>query len=112
MSDVMPPQSTGCSPNKSVSVSSLNVVLIRPALALPTAFPYANAFSQALPVASCSTATSEGTPLPSTYNSRIRCPGALGATIQTSTPSGGLLCLKWMLKPCAQTSDFPGDSSG
>ena len=45
---------------------------------------------QALPVASCSTATSTGTPRPSTNSRRTRWPGPLGATMQTSTPSAGL----------------------
>ena len=44
----------------------------------------------ALPVASCSTAISPGTPLPSVNWRRTRWPGPLGATIPTSTPGGRL----------------------
>ena len=43
----------------------------------------------ALPVASCSTAIRPGTPLPSVYWRRTRWPGPFGATIATSTPTGG-----------------------
>ena len=86
-----PPQSTACSPNRSVSVSSVKVVLIPPARRPPIAFAYDSARSQALPVASCSTATSTGTPRPATYSRRTRWPGPLGATIATSTPAGGLM---------------------
>ena len=46
---------------------------------------------QALPEASFSTATRTGTPRPSTYSRRTRWPGPLGATMNTSTPSGGVM---------------------
>ena len=42
-----------------------------------------------MPEASFSTATSTGTPRPSTYSRRTRWPGPFGATMNTSTPSGG-----------------------
>ncbi len=51
-SAVTPPQSTACSPNKSVSVSSWNVVSITPARVHPTPFAYASATCKAVPVAS------------------------------------------------------------
>src|SRR5438093_1332540 len=85
MSALTPPQSTACSPNKSVSVSSANVVSITPARVTPIAFPYDNATPFALPVASWCTASSAGVPAPSTNSSRTRCPGAFGAIIATST---------------------------
>ena len=47
MSWVTPPQSTVCSPKRSVSVSSANDVSTMPARAAPIAAPYANASSRA-----------------------------------------------------------------
>ena len=49
---VTPPQRTACSPKRSVSVSSRNVVSRTPALAPPIASAYARPNSCALPVAS------------------------------------------------------------
>ena len=60
--DAHPPQRSACSPNQSVSTSSLNVVLMRPALALPMAFATPSVLSQAPPVWSWWTATIEGVP--------------------------------------------------
>ena len=57
-----PPQRTDCSPNRSVSVSSVNVVRIPPARNPPIAFAYESVNGHAEPVASCSTATITGTP--------------------------------------------------
>ena len=65
ISPVNPPQRTACSPNKSVSVSSLYVVSITPALVRPTALAISIAISYASPVASCSIAIKPGVPNPS-----------------------------------------------
>ena len=46
---------------------------------------------QASPLASCSTQTSTGTPRPSAYSRRTMWPGPFGATMHTSTPSGGVM---------------------
>ena len=62
-----PPQSTACSPNKSVSVSSLKVVSITHAFPPPLADAYDNAKFLLLPEGSCSTAINVGTPPPSVY---------------------------------------------
>ena len=53
-----------------------------------------------------------GTPVPSTNISRIRCPGAFGAIIVTSTSEGGTIWLKWMLKPWANISILPARRPG
>src|SRR2546428_776847 len=45
----IPPQSAACSPNRSVSVSSLNVVSITPARVQPTPRPYASARPRPFP---------------------------------------------------------------
>ena len=45
-------------------------------------------------MASCSTATKQGTPLPAWYSLRTVCPGPFGATIVTSTFLGGTICPK------------------
>src|SRR4029079_17219258 len=81
-----PPHRTACSPNRSVSVSSVKLCLMPPARRPPIARAYDLASSQALPLSSFSTATSTGTPRPSTYSRRTRWPGPLGATMATSTP--------------------------
>ena len=47
-----------------------------------------------LPVASCSTATRPGTPVPCCTALRKLWPGDFGATINTSTSAGGTICLK------------------
>jgi len=39
-------------------------------------------------------------------------PGPLGAIIHTSTPAGGAIWSKWMLKPCANMSIEPGRRFG
>ncbi|COW92880.1 Uncharacterised protein [Mycobacterium tuberculosis] len=62
----VPPHNTVCSPNRSVSVSSLNVVLMTPARVPPIALAYDSASAKPSPRGSCSTATKHGTPLPST----------------------------------------------
>ena len=102
-----PPQSTACSPKRSVSVSSVKVVLIAPARVPPIALAYDRASASALPVASCSTATRQGTPLPSTYWRRTRWPGPFGATIATSTSAGGLIRPYRMLRPWPKKSALP-----
>ena len=51
--------------------------------------------------------TGEGVPWPATYSLRTVWPGALGAIMNTSTLAGGVICLKWMLKPCANASALP-----
>jgi hypothetical protein len=76
------------------------------------ALAYASASGNALPDASCSTATRQGTPLPSTYWRRTRCPGPFGATIATSTSAGGLIRPYRMLKPCPKNSALPAVSDG
>ena len=63
-------------------------------------------------MASWWTATSAGTPTPSVNSSRTRWPGALGAIMDTSMSAGGVICLKWMLKPCANISVLPGVMCG
>src|SRR5438046_1105665 len=103
----MPPQSAVCSPKRSVSVSSLNVVSMTPARVQPTPRPYASARSRALPDTSWWTASSAGTPGPWVKRSRITWPGALGAIIVTSTSGGGTTWLKWILKPWANISILP-----
>ena len=70
-----------------------------------------SALARALPLASCSTATRAGTPPPSVKTSRTRWPGALGATSETSTSSGGVMVRKRMLKPWANMSVLPGRRS-
>ena len=62
-----------------------------PAFVPPIAAAYDFATSQALPLASCATATRTGVPWPSSYCRRTRWPGAFGATIATSTVSGGVM---------------------
>ena len=47
-------------------------------------------------------------PWPSLKTSRTRWPGALGAIIDTSTPAGGSMVPKRMLKPWANISVLPG----
>ena len=42
-----------------------------------------------------------GTPRPCWYCRRTRSPGPFGAISTTSRSLRGLICLKWMLKPCA-----------
>ncbi len=66
----MPPQSTACSPNRSVSVSSVKVVLMTPARVPPIAFAYESAVAQAVPDASRSTAMMSGMPRPATNSRR------------------------------------------
>ena len=51
-------------------------------------------------------------PWPSLNTSRTRWPGDFGATIDTSTPGGGVIVPKRMLKPWANISVFPGRSPG
>ncbi len=85
----MPPQSTACSPKRSVSTSSGNVVVMTPARVAPIAHAYASAVAPAVPLASWCTARSAGTPRPSAYTSRMRCPGAFGATRTTSMSGPG-----------------------
>ncbi len=87
----MPPHSTACSPKRSVSVSSVKVVLMTPARVPPMPFAYESARSQAWPEASCSTAMMSGMPRPATNSRRTVWPGAFGATMMTSTPSAGLM---------------------
>ena len=65
INSVKPPHRTTCSPNKSVSVSSLNVVLKIPALPPPIADAYDIATFSVFPEASLWTATRHGIPLPS-----------------------------------------------
>ena len=36
-------------------------------------------------------------------------PGPFGAIMMTFTSAGGMICLKWMLKPCAKQRVFPSD---
>src|SRR5881275_1976326 len=93
------PHSTVCSPNRSVSVSSRNVVSNTPARAQPIPAAYASASAKALPLASWCTATSAGTPRPAWNSLRTRCPGDLGAIIATSTLGGGTISRKCTLKP-------------
>ena len=90
-SDEMPPQSTACSPKRSVSVSSANVVSNTPARVPPIARAYASVRCRAVPVASWCTAKRHGTPCPATNVLRTRWPGPFGATMLTSTPSGGAI---------------------
>ena len=99
MSALTPPHSTACSPKRSVSVSSLNVVSITPALVTPIPRAYDSATARAWPVASWWTASSPGVPAPSWNTSRTRWPGDFGATIVTSTSAGGTMVPKRMLKP-------------
>ena len=47
-------------------------------------------------------------PWPSLKTSRTRWPGAFGAIIETSTPAGGVIVPKRMLKPWANISVLPG----
>ena len=63
--------------------------------------------SSASPVASCSTATRHGTPLPARYSLRTVWPGPLGAIMMTFTFFGGLMQPKWMLKPWAKARVLP-----
>src|SRR5271169_2370912 len=107
ISSLTPPHSTACSPNKSVSVSSVNVVSSTPARVQPSPFAYDSASAFALPLASCSIAISAGVPPPSVKTSRTRWPGAFGAIMETSTSFGGLMVPKRMLKPCANISVLP-----
>ena len=83
-----------CSPNKSVSVSCLNVVSRIPLLPPPIADAQALATSIASPAGSFSTATKQGTPLPSWKVLLTKCPGPLGATINTLISSLGTIFLK------------------
>src|SRR5664280_1515643 len=106
-SAAVPPQRTACSPKRSVSVSSANVVSRTPARVEPRARAYASASSRAWPLAFCSIARSAGVPSPSWNSSRTRWRGAFGAIIDTSTSAGGTICPKRMLKPCANMSVFP-----
>ena len=69
----------------------MNVVLIKPARALPIPLAIPSVLSQAVPVLSCSTATIEGVPNPSRYVSLTLEPGPFGATIITSTLSGAFI---------------------
>ena len=62
-----------------------------PARSAPIPAAYERARAQALPEASCSTATMAGTPRPATYSRRTKCPGPLGATMHTSTFAGGVM---------------------
>ena len=62
----IPPQSTACSPKRSVSVSSWKVVSITPARPAPIAHAYESAISLAIPDASRWTAMRLGVPLPAT----------------------------------------------
>ena len=50
----------------------------------------------------------QGTPPPATNSLRTRWPGPLGATSSASTPAGGLMKPKWMLKPCEHMRMLPG----
>ena len=61
-----------------------------------------------MPVASWWTAIRQGTPRPSANWRRTRWPGPLGATMPTSTPGGGSIWPKWIEKPWANISRFPG----
>ena len=61
-----------------------------------------------MPLASWWTAIRQGTPLPSSYWRRTRWPGPFGATMPTSTPSGGSISPKWIAKPWAKSSRLPG----
>ena len=56
--------------------------------------------------------SSAGVPAPSSYNSRTRWPGDLGATMETSTPGGASMAPKRMLKPWANISVLPGRRCG
>src|SRR5215469_11316258 len=112
ISSETPPQSTACSPNRSVSVSSLNVVFSTPARVPPMPLAYDSASASALPDASCSTATSIGTPRPSLNWRRTRWPGALGATMHTSTSDGGWIRSYRMFRPCAKNSASPSTREG
>ena len=109
---VTPPQRTACSPNKSVSVSSLNVVSSTPDLAPPIAFEYAKAISLAFPLGSWCTATKHGTPDPSVYVLLTICPGPFGATINTSTSLGATIWPKFILNPWANAKAFPASKYG
>ena len=98
---VTPPHRTACSPNKSVSVSSLKVVSKIPALPPPIPFPYARPISCAEPEKSLSTAIKQGTPKSLSKTARTLWPGAFGAIIITSTLSGGFTSSYRIAKPWA-----------
>ena len=83
-----------------------------PARVEPTACAYASAVCLAWPLASWCTATSAGTPLPSTKSSRIRCPGAFGAMSTTSMSGDATISLKWTENACATTMVRPRPSDG
>ncbi len=89
MSAVTPPHSTACSPNRSVSVSFLNVVSMTPARAPPMPHAYDSATSLAAPDASWFTQMRHGTPAPSVNTRRTMWPGPFGAIMTTSTSAGG-----------------------
>src|ERR1051326_5101280 len=92
MSALTPPQSTACSPKRSVSVSSVKVVSSTPARVQPMPRAYESANALALPLASCSIASSPGVPPPSVNTSRTRCPGAFG--LLDRQQSGGTAALR------------------
>jgi len=63
--------------------------------------------ARARPLASCDTASKQGTPRPCWYWRRTKSPGPLGAINTTSRSLRGRICLKWMLKPWAKSSVAP-----
>ena len=65
-----------------------------------------------LPEALTSAAMRPGTPKPSTKRLRSSVPGLLGAIMITSTPAGGTISLKTMLKPWENDRVFPGLTAG
>src|SRR3972149_3761189 len=77
MSSDTPPHRSTCSPNRSVSHSSVNVVSMTPTFVEPRPFAIARAIRFAFPVASWWTARSAGTPEPRTKVSPAAPPAAL-----------------------------------
>ncbi len=110
--DAAPPQRSACSPNQSVSTSSLNVVWISPARALPIAFAIPSVLSQAFPVKSWCTATIDGVPKFSRYVSRTLEPGPFGATMIMSISFGASIHFQWIAAACENDNAFPLERFG
>jgi hypothetical protein len=85
----------------------LKLVSITPARVPPMPLAQASATFFACLLGFWKIAMSAGTPRPSWYWRRTRCPGPFGATMITSMFFGGTTVLKWMAKPCEKSSVLP-----
>ena len=103
----IPPHSTVCSPNRSVSVSSLKVVSMMPARAQPIAGAVGQGPLQRVAGGVLLHGDQRRRAVALLVGAAHQVAGALGAIIVTSTSAGGVTVPKWIENPCANISMSP-----